>query len=102
MSRNKCFPIPSAKVSVGHPPLSSSLGLHGNEWKSSQFHIHYFASLATEKNHCVPLPLFNCNGAQWQLLFFPGGQADADEGYATVNLCHLFEGNIKYQDNFSH
>jgi hypothetical protein len=81
------------KVFVGCPP-SPLPSPSGGEWKSFQFHIHNFATLRTTTNHYIASPKFTCNGHQWQLRLYPGGESDATEGNVSAFLCHLSEGSI--------
>jgi speckle-type POZ protein len=81
------------KVSVGFPPPPSA-SPSGEEWKSFQFHIHNFATLITTKNHYIASPEFTCNGRQWQLRLYPGGESYATEGNVSAYLEYLSEGSI--------
>ncbi|KAL7452277.1 hypothetical protein ACHAWC_004001 [Mediolabrus comicus] len=63
-------------------------------WKSFQFEVQNFKDLPTTKNHCVVTPEFSCNGHQWCLRIYPGGDDDAAGGWVSVYLHHLSEGNI--------
>ena len=78
--------IPGAKVSVGVPPPSLSLGLNADDWKSFQFHFHDFASLDSRRGHRVDSPTFVCNGHQWRLGVFPGGNVEAIGGNISIYL----------------
>ena len=80
--------IIEANVSVGYPPSSSG---SGEEWTSFQFHFDDFANLATTKNHYVASPKFICNGHQWRLKVYPGGDSNAEEGKVSAYLIHLSE-----------
>jgi speckle-type POZ protein len=80
------------KVSVGCPPPSSSPS--GEEWTSFRFLFHNFATLRTTTNHYIASPEFTCNGHQWLLLLYPGGESDATEGYVSAYLEYLSEGSI--------
>ena len=70
------------KVSVGCPPSREG-------WKSFMFHFHDFTNLATTRNHYVPSPEFTCNGHQWQLRIYPGGNSEAADGRVSVFLHHV-------------
>jgi hypothetical protein len=83
--------IKDAKVSVGCPPSSSG---SGEEWTSFQFRFHDFTNLATTKDHFVASPEFNCNGHQWDLRVYPGGNDQAGEGKVSVFLAHLSKETI--------
>ena len=63
-------------------------------WKSFHFDVQNFKDLPTTKDHYVKTPEFSCNGHQWYLLFYPGGEEDADEGYVSISLIHHSEGSI--------
>ena len=63
-------------------------------WKSFQFLFHNFAALDTTEDHYIASPEFTCNGHQWELRLYPGGESDATEGYVSAHLCHLSEGSI--------
>ena len=77
MSRTK---IKSAKVSIA--------------WKSFHFNLQNFKDLLTTRNHCVETPEFSCNGHDWCLDIYPGGDEDADEGNVSIYLHHRSEGSI--------
>jgi speckle-type POZ protein len=79
-------------VSVGCPSPSSSPS--GEKWKSFQFHIHNFETLSTTKEHAIASPVFTCNGHQWALELYPGGNIEATEGNVSAFLHHLLEGSI--------
>eukprot|EP00986_Skeletonema_menzelii_P015449 scaffold11756_cov151-Skeletonema_menzelii.AAC.14 len=84
------YRIRDAKVSVGCP-LPSSSG-SGEEWKSFQFHFHDFANLTTTKKLFIASPEFSCNGHQWQLHIYSGGNHAAEgEGNVSAFLHHLSE-----------
>ena len=83
--------IKDAKVSVGCPPCSSG---SGEERTSFRFRIHDFANLDTTKNHFVASPEFSCNGHQWELRVYPGGNSQAIEGKVSAYLAHLSKKTI--------
>ena len=72
------------KVTVGRPPPSSS-----EEWTCFQFFIHDFSNLSTSTEHYIKSPVFTCNGHQWELWIFPGGDSTLTEGKLSVYLYHL-------------
>jgi hypothetical protein len=53
-----------------------------------------FKDLPTTRGHYVKTPEFSCNGHEWYLEIYPGGEEDADEGYVTIYLTHRSEGSI--------
>src|SRR5210317_2087058 len=63
-------------------------------WKSFQFDVQNFKDLLTTKNHCVVTPEFSCNGHDWRLHIYPGGDDDATEGFVSIYLIHRSEGSI--------
>ncbi|KAL7456982.1 hypothetical protein ACHAWC_008440 [Mediolabrus comicus] len=63
-------------------------------WKSFQFDVKFFKDLPATKNHCVSTPKFSCNGHDWDLMIYPGGDEDADEGWVSIYLHHRSEGSI--------
>ncbi len=63
-------------------------------WKSFHFNLQNFKDLTTTKDHCVETPEFSCNGHQWYLDIYPGGDDTADEGYVSIFLHLRSEGNI--------
>jgi hypothetical protein len=81
------------KVSVGGPPPPSS-SPSVKEWKSFQFHFHNFATLLSTTNHFIASPVITCNGHQWLLGLYPGGEDRATEGYVSAFLSYLSEGSI--------
>jgi hypothetical protein len=81
------------KVSVGGPPPPSS-SPSGGEWTSFQFHIHNFATLDTTEDHYIASPKFTCNGHQWELVVYPGGEDRATEGNVSAFLSYLSEGRL--------
>ena len=91
----------NGEVSVGCP-LSSFFwghGGHGEEWKSFQFNFHNFPALSYAQNDFIVSPTFNCNGNQWQLRLYPGGNTSSTEGFLSVELYLISEGdvNISFQ-----
>ena len=76
--------IEDAQVSVGCPLSSSSASV-----KSFQFHIHDFASLSAAEGDYIVSPKFTCNGCQWEVWVYPGGNYLAEEGNLSVYLCHF-------------
>src|SRR6056300_1169048 len=74
--------IKNAKVSIGIA------------WHSFQFNLKYFRDLTSTKDHHVKTPSFSCNGHQWYLEIYPGGDEDADDGYMSIYLQHRSEGSI--------
>ena len=96
--------IKDAKVTAGYP-ISSSSG-SGEERKYFQFHIHDFANLSSTREHYIESPEFNCNGHQWELWVYPGGNIEAEEGKVSVFLYHVSKEaittryEIKLIDNF--
>ncbi len=79
--------IERAEVSVGCCTLPSS-PVCGEEWNTFKFHFHDFANLSTEEDHFVASPKFICNGHQWELCVFPGGDDGAAEGKVSAYLQH--------------
>jgi hypothetical protein len=63
-------------------------------WKSFQFDVQNFKDLLTTKNHCVVTPEFSCNGHDWRLHIYPGGDDDAAGGWVSIYLIHRSEGSI--------
>ena len=80
--------IENAKVSIGCPPPREG-------WKSFQFNLQNFKDLPTTTEHYVETPLFSCNGREWSLDIYPGGDSIADEGYMSIYLFHQSGGSIK-------
>ena len=74
--------IKDAKASVGCPRTSF------------QIHFDNFANLASTTSHYVASPEFTCNGHQWQLRVFPGGDSLEVEGRVSIFLEHLSQGMI--------
>ncbi len=84
--------IKDAKVTAGYP-ISSSSG-RGEERKYFQFHIHDFTNLRTTRDHSIVSPKFTCNGHQWELWVYPGGNSEAAEGRVSLFLYHVSEETI--------
>ncbi|KAL7450714.1 hypothetical protein ACHAWC_005018 [Mediolabrus comicus] len=78
--------IKNTKVSIGCPPPREG-------WTSFQFNVKNFKDLPTATDHYVLTPVFSCNGHDWRLHIYPGGEEDADEGYVSIFLHHS-EGSI--------
>jgi speckle-type POZ protein len=53
-----------------------------------------FKDLTTATDHYVKTPEFSCNGHQWHLTIFPGGENLAREGFVSIFLNHQSEGSI--------
>jgi speckle-type POZ protein len=63
-------------------------------WKSFQFNLQNFKDLPTTTDHYIRTPIFSCNGHEWCLDIFPGGDEDAEEGHVSIYLNHRSEGII--------
>ena len=61
---------------------------------SFRIHFHDFANLSTTRGHRIASPEFTCNGHQWELRVYPGGDSDTAEGQVSVYLCHLSDRKI--------
>ena len=81
------MPKINAKVSIGCPTPREG-------WSSFQFNVKAFKDLATTKNYYVETPEFSCNGHDWMLCIYPGGEEDADEGNVSIFLNHRSKGSI--------
>ena len=65
---------------------------------SFQFNLENFRDLRTTKGHYVETPEFLCNGHKWNLMIFPGGEAETTEGdddYVSIYLYHHTGGFIE-------
>lgn len=63
-------------------------------WKTLYFNLRDFRNLPTTRNHYVKTPEFSCNGHDWYLEIYPGGNHEANEGYVSIFLQHRSEGSI--------
>jgi hypothetical protein len=63
-------------------------------WKSFQFEVQNFKDLPTTKNHYVETPECSCNGHEWCLTIYPGGDNEAIDGLVSIYLHHRSEGSI--------
>ncbi|KAL7451318.1 hypothetical protein ACHAWC_003144 [Mediolabrus comicus] len=63
-------------------------------WHSFHFNVPNFKDLPTTRDHYVETPLFTCNGHEWDLRIYPGGDDDAPEGFVSIDLFHQSEGSI--------
>ena len=79
--------IQNAKVSVGCPRPREG-------WQSFQFNLKHFKDLSTTREHYVETPEFSCNGHEWFLEIYPGGNKGAAEGHVSIFLYHHSEGSI--------
>ncbi|KAL7458768.1 hypothetical protein ACHAWC_010455 [Mediolabrus comicus] len=79
--------IQNAKVSVGCPRPREG-------WQSFQFNLKHFKDLSTTREHYVETPDFSCNGHEWFLEIYPGGNKGAAEGHVSIFLYHHSEGSI--------
>ncbi|KAL7448937.1 hypothetical protein ACHAWC_001050, partial [Mediolabrus comicus] len=70
-------------------------------WKSFHFNVPNFKDLPTTRDHFVETPLFTCNGHEWSLDIYPGGDDDAPEGYVSIDLTHHSEGSITANYEFA-
>ena len=86
--------IGDAQATAGYPLSSSSSSVNGEEWSYFQFHFHDFANLSTMKEFYVASPEFACNGHQWELHVYPGGDSTAAEGNVSLFLAHLSKETI--------
>ena len=68
-------------------------------WKTLYFNLRDFRNLPTTRNHYVKTPEFSCNGHDWCLKVYPGGDDNATEGYVSIYLHHRSEGSnsVKYK-----
>jgi hypothetical protein len=80
------YPLSSSSGGSGE---ESSSGGSGEERKYFQFHFHDFANLSTTRSDFVASPEFSCNGHQWELWVYPGGDYQATEGKVSAYLKHL-------------
>ena len=78
--------IEGKEVTVGCPPGRQPCD---EEWKSFMFHFHDFANLSTTRDHFILSPKFTCNGHQWLLYVYPGGDNYSAEGQVSIFLQHL-------------
>ncbi len=76
-------PIENATVSAAPPPRR----------KSFYFKVQNFKDLPTTRGHYVRTPQFSCNGHQWALTIYPGGNDEAKEGYVSIYLYHRSKGS---------
>ncbi len=76
--------IENAKVSIAPP-----------RWKTLHFNVKNFKDLPTTRDHFVETPEFSCNGHQWALKIFPGGDDEATEGYVSIFIHHRSKGAIE-------
>eukprot|EP00985_Skeletonema_marinoi_P027770 scaffold23341_cov87-Skeletonema_marinoi.AAC.1 len=76
----------STTLEVGTPPPSCT---------RSSFNVlfHRFVDLSAERGQCVHSPEFEHNGRKWRLLFYPGGDSAASEGFVSVYLELRSEGS---------
>jgi hypothetical protein len=79
--------INNTKMTMGCPPQREG-------WKAFQFNLKHFKDLTTTKGHYVELPAFSCNGHEWNLVIYPGGNDHATAGYVSIFLYHRSEGRI--------
>ena len=79
------------KVSVGCPREPSC---EDEDWKSFMFHFHDFTNLSTTRDDFILSPEFTCNGHQWILVVYPGGNSDAADGEVSIYLEHLSGGKV--------
>ncbi|KAL7459308.1 hypothetical protein ACHAWC_011028 [Mediolabrus comicus] len=77
-------------LDVGKPPSSRK-----DSWKFFEILYHAFKDLPTERDHSIVSPTFSCNGHDWDLEIYPGGDEDPDEGYVSIFLNHRSEGAIE-------
>jgi speckle-type POZ protein len=85
----RTFIIKDAKVSMGCPTPREG-------WTSYQFNLKNFKDLTTRNGDYVETPDFSCNGHDWSLRIYPGGNDGvAEEGYVSIFLHHLSKGRIK-------
>ena len=80
--------IENAKVSIDIAPPREG-------WKSFQFNLPGFKDLPTTKGHYVETSEFSCNGHEWVLRIYPGGDNSATEEYMSIFLYHRSPGSIK-------
>ena len=77
--------IENATVSAAPPP---------QQWKTFYFNVQSFSDLPTTTGHYFSTPEFSCNGHDWRLYIYPGGDEDAGEGYVSIFLNHHWEGEF--------
>ena len=70
--------IQNAKVSIGCPPSPRE------GWTSHRFNIREFRDLTNVKTQYAEAPEFTCNGHEWALEFYPGGNNLATEGCVSI------------------
>eukprot|EP00984_Skeletonema_dohrnii_P007939 scaffold2926_cov109-Skeletonema_dohrnii-CCMP3373.AAC.11 len=71
----------STTLEVGTPPPSPQ-----RKPFACKVFFHRFQELSTGRGMCISSPKFEYNGRKWCLHFYPGGHAEAPEGYVSVFL----------------
>jgi speckle-type POZ protein len=80
------YPRCLTTLDVGKKPSS------GDSWESFKILFHRFADLPSAVGQMTRSPKFTCNGHDWCLRLYPGGDVHASAGYTSVYLEHCSEG----------
>ena len=67
-------------LDVGKPSSS------GVSWESFKILFHRFAALPSAVGQITYSPKFSCNGHEWRLLIYPGGDSQASAEYVSLFL----------------
>lgn len=57
-------------------------------WESVMINYNRFAKMSTTNENFVESPEFSCQGNQWSLYVYPGGDAFASGGMVSVQVCN--------------
>lgn len=77
-------------LDVGTPPP----GLVADKLRTFKILFHGFKDLPVERDEYVMSPSFTCNGHQWALKVYPGGDDGATDDHVSAYLHLLSEGTI--------